>query len=51
MTTKRQKGVVMCEQCRTVYAVWIRPDGDTYPISSHNNCSCEERARVVIDKP
>lgn len=47
---ERRKGVVMCERCRSVYSVWIQPEGRIYPISSHNNCSCDERNRIVIDE-
>lgn len=46
---ERRKGVVLCERCRVVYTVWIRSDGQMYPISSHNNCSCGEDAIRVIE--
>lgn len=49
MTTDRQKGVVMCTRCRNVYSVWIRSDGTVYAISSHNNCTCDERNKQVLD--
>lgn len=49
VTDERQKGVVICQRCREVYSVWIRPDGQFYPISSYNNCSCSDPPVRVID--
>ena len=50
LTNERRKGVVMCERCRTVYAVWIHPDRGHYPISSYNDCSCDDGDRTVVDE-
>lgn len=45
---ERKTGVVLCGNCREVYSVWIRPDGEVYPISSHKNCSCDARNVALI---
>ena len=50
LTDDRRKGVVLCERCRTVFTVWIHPNGRNYPISSYNDCSCDGGDRSVIDE-
>ena len=46
---ERQKAVGLCERCRGVYTLWVHPDGEVYPISPHNNCSCDERELRLLD--
>ncbi|NKE35588.1 hypothetical protein GWG54_07120 [Natronococcus sp. JC468] len=45
----REKRAAVCDRCRAVCAVWIRPDGEIVPISATTGCDCPDGTLRVVD--
>ncbi|WP_207589100.1 hypothetical protein [Halomontanus rarus] len=46
--TAKTKGAARCDECGSVFAVWMAPDGDIEPIGSRAGCPCGKSAFRVL---